>query len=140
MQVNIKNSGTYATIRMTQEEYKELRVYMHTEEHKQISFPYGAFIATRGRGWYRITSANFKRVVDKIQFAVRTVRQFIKERLIEIAKTSRMTNRGLKAVAYSSKTHSSGDWTHIIPSLPPTRASETQLLQLAARFSKQASK
>lgn len=119
MKYSLKNNGddemVYATLRMTQKEFKDLYNYMHCKG-EQILFPYGAHVTVRGRGWYRIVKDSAYRASDAINFAIKAIRRFLKEEEEKVEEALRLlmpavlSNTQLSAY---SNFHSAADLTYL---------------------------
>ena len=156
MNVNLKNAGNdslvHLVVRMTSDEYKALRTYMHTKDGEFIWFPYGSFLAPRGRGWYRVVAHQDKRGCDKVDEALKIIQRFMRDEEKKVEEQIKvlapvMIDPTLRPCAFSTS-QSKGDWSYIgdpgikapnsVPTppqvLPP--ASPQRLQALAAKFAR----
>lgn len=141
MKTQLKYAGNddmvHAVIRMNEAEYKRLKTYMHCETKEHITFPYGAYITVRGRGWYRLVSNNDVRAAEKVQFAVTCIKRFLAEEeaatveSLKLLMPSVLTNTKLAAF---SNYHSDRDLTYLGDRQPPKPASQHALQRLAQKF------
>lgn len=142
MKIAIKHANNadmiHAVIRMNESEYQKLKTYMHCESKEHITFPYGAYITVRGRGWYRLISNNDVRAIEKVMFAVNTcIRRFNEDEemaTIEALKLIMPSILTQTKLAAFSNYHSSRDLTYLGDRQPPKPASVHQLQRLAQKF------
>jgi len=139
MQINLKNGSNndtvYATVRMNKEEYVALREYMHTKEGADIGFPYGSVIVKHGYGWYRLLPLTAQRGIDKVLFAIKVLRRFIKDQEAKLAEEIKryvplMLDPALKIATFSTA-HSEGEFGYLGTPQPPQPASSEVLQRLA---------
>lgn len=130
----------YAVVRMDGATHALLKKFMHCTDQIAIRFPHGVKLCSRGRGWYRLDASNAVRGVEKLQFAVKLIRRFLKE---EEHKTEEeikrlaplLRNPDLKIVSFSNA-HSPGEYGYIdtAPDRPALPVSTSKLNALAAKF------
>lgn len=135
----------HATIRMNKAEYCALREFMHTKDGDDIVFPYGTTIIKHGYGWYYMSPSNSNRALDKMAYAIKIIKMFLKqeEERVEAeikALVPIMMNVDMQVVAFSAA-HSVGEFSYATERQPhkahiPLPASQDKLQRLAARFSK----
>lgn len=139
---NLKNETSedtvYVAVRMSTAEYQALRTYMRCPDGEVLKFPYGAMMNERTCGWYRITSANSKRAIDKIKFAIVCLKRFIadeEEKTVEAIKmhVPSMMNPGVQLSAFSTF-HSPRDLTYLGTPQQPAPASKLKLDALVRKF------
>lgn len=128
----------YVAVRMSNVEYEALRTYMHCPAGEVLKFPYGAVLNERTCGWYRITSPNNKRAIDKIKFAIVCLKRFLadeEEKTVEALKllVPSMMNPGVQLAAFSSF-HAPRDLVYLGNPQPPAPASKSKLDALVRKF------
>jgi hypothetical protein len=114
---------------------------MHIKAGETIVFPYGARIVKRGRGWYRLIPNNTNRAIDKLNFALKVIRMFMKEQEeaveAEIKKLIPVVLNIDLRVASFSNAHSSGEFGYLSDRQPPQQpkpAPAQSLQKLVAKF------
>lgn len=155
MNFNLKNAGNddlaHIVVRMNAAEYQALRNYMHSKDGEFVWFPYGAFLAPRGRGWYRVSAHQPKRAADKVAFALTVLKRFLRDEEDKIVHQIKrlvpvMMDPDLKVTSFSNA-HSEGEWGYLgSPHLAPKPAPQPQqamqpaspqrLQMLAAKFAR----
>lgn len=106
---NAKDENTiHAVVRMNRQEYAALRAFMHTKDgDTAIEFPYGVQLTKRGYGWYLLKASHPRRALEKMAFAQKIIRRYLKEEEAKIDEALKflaptMMNPTVRAVSYSN--------------------------------------
>ncbi len=110
--LNLKNAHdvntVHAVVRMNRQEYLSLRAYMHTKgEETTIMFPYKVTLTKRGYGWYLLEASKPTRATEKIAFARKIIRLWLKEEETKTEEALKflmptMMNPTVRAVSFSN--------------------------------------
>lgn len=137
---NQTNEDTvHATVRCDKQSFMKLKQFMHCKAEIGICFPYGVRLLPRGRGWYRLEASSSTRAFEKVVFALKTIKRFVREleqhnREIRIRTLPLERDPDLRIVSFSAY-HSDGEYGYAgTPQLRP--ATKQQLSALAAKFAK----
>ncbi len=121
MKINLKqadsNETVCASIRMNRKTYDALRAYMHAKEGQPVAFPYGVILNKRGFGWYRLSPNSRTRGIEKMAFAIKVLKMFMKEEEEKVeAEIARlmplMYDPNLKVASFSTA-HGPGEWGYL---------------------------
>ena len=127
----------HAVVRCDQQTFKALKGFMHCNDLIGIRFPHGVRLLPRGRGWYRLEASNSHRAIEKLEFAMKTVKRFLREQEIRTDEAIRlfapvMKDPDLKIVSFSNA-HSAGEYGYMgVANHKP--ASQNKLNALVAKF------
>jgi hypothetical protein len=134
------NEMVYAVVRMDHKTHKALKEFMHCDDKVVIRFKHGVKLCYRGYGWYRLEASNSHRAVEKVEFALKLIRRFMRD---EEAKTNEalkllaptIKDPDLKLVSFSNA-HSEGEYGYmgIVSDVPPPPVSTSKLNALVAKF------
>ncbi len=143
-----KDAAIHAVIRMNQAEYLALRKYMHCADGSgsTIWFPQGVSLVKRGYGWYRLSAQTPMRAIEKMAFAQKVIRRFLKDEESKVDEALKflapvMIDASMRAVSYSTEIRPNGfgylgNMAHARPVMQPRPAQLNQLQALAAKFSR----
>lgn len=111
------NDTVHGVVRMDSKTHRALKEFMHCKDPLFIRFPHGVKLAYRGRGWYRVEASNSLRGVEKVEFAMKAIRAFIRddEKKVEEAIKQMvpiMRDADLKIVSFSNA-HSEGEFGYM---------------------------
>ena len=140
------NEMIYVVVRMDQKTHAALKQFMHCKDKLAIRFPHGVKLMTRGRGWYRMDASNEHRGVEKIMFAMKAIRRFIKDEEAKVDEELKrmapiLRDPNLKIVSFSNA-HSEGEYGYmgIAIQQKPQPVSTNKLNALVAKFQRPAQK
>lgn len=107
----------HAVVRMDATTHAALKKYMHCKDGVVIRFPYGVKLCSRGRGWYRVDASNATRGVEKLQFAMKLIRRFMKDEENKVDEEIKrlaplLLNPGLRIISFSNA-HSEGEYGYM---------------------------
>lgn len=141
LQIRLRNQldedMVHAVVRCDHATYQALKEFMHCTAEVGIRFPHGVRLLPRGRGWYRLEASNSHRAWEKVEFAVKAMKRFLKDqeqRTEEAIKLFApvMRDPDLKIVSFSNA-HSQGEYGYAgVPRSKP--ASQHKLNALVAKF------
>jgi hypothetical protein len=140
MRINYKPQQANASLRMNKAEYIALREYMHTADEENVKFPYGVQIIKRGFGWYFMAPEGNNRKEDKMTFALKVLRRFIKDEEEKIEDEIKklmptvLSSVDLRVAAFTGNEFSYVSERHAATTATPAPIHKLQ--QLAAHFSK----
>lgn len=130
----------HAVVRMDGATHALLKKFMHCNDEVVIRFPYGVKLCSRGRGWYRVDASNATRGIEKLQFAVKLIRRFLKEEENKVDEEIKrlaplIRNPDLRVISFSNA-HSEGEYGYMdtAPERPALPVSTSKLNALAAKF------
>jgi len=132
------NDTVHAVVRADAKSHAALKKFMHCKDEIAIRFPMGVKMCSRGRGWYRIDASNEHRAVEKLMFAVKLVKRFLKEEEEAVEAQIKllapiMRDPGLRIVSFSNA-HSEGEYGYMGAPTPPAPPSANKLNALVAKF------
>lgn len=143
--LNLKNATDdntiCATIRMDQKTYQAMRAFMHVSKDSgsTIWFPYGVSLVKRGYGWYHLSAQSNNRAIEKMAFAKKIIRRFLKDEEDKVDEALKflapmMMDQAMHAVSFSQETEKPA-FGYLGTSQPAKPASPQSLQRLASRFS-----
>lgn len=146
---NVKDDATiHAVVRMNQAEYLALRKFMHCAEGSgsTIWFPQGVALVKRGYGWYHLSAQKPMRAIEKLAFAQKIIRRFLKDEETKVDEALKflapvMIDASMRAVSYSTEIRPNGfgylgNAPQARHNMLPQAAQLSQLQALAAKFSR----
>jgi len=138
----------HAVVRMNQKEYLALRKFMHCVDNSSstIWFPQGVALVKRGYGWYHLSAQTPMRAIEKMAFAQKVIRRFLKNEEAKVDEALKflapvMIDGSMRAVAYSTELQPNGfsylgNPPSVPTSVPPQAAQLSQLQALVAKFAR----